>query len=476
MRLAFVVANLVVLGLSSKAGVEVGFTSDALESLKKDALPSVLHKIGNIQIPEQEGTIGKHWYEIKVKAYGIVVSGIDADIDSSEIQFKPDHEFAVKINGITAKANFQYHYDVDSIESGGGSGDIDISDTNADAVVEVTESKGKPVVGIESSNVTLGKLDIKFGNDPLGYIANFLISLFKQKLTGTLEQEINKAIKNSGQKAIDKALSTLPIYISFGGIPLAVDYSLPSDPLVRSDYVQASAAGIFLDTDHPNYSPPVSPPVDLPGFDANGKQIQVMLTDYTLNTGLYACYKVGIINYNITSSVIPSSSPIKLDTTSLNDIIPGLVSKYGSSKPCNLLCYASGQPSIKSTSGKIQGDVEMACEVQVEGVYKVATFGNSIDFSASAVLNKWVVNAKLNKVEVNAIKITENNIGSNIDVDSLKTSLNFILKIAVPTIDQKVFSKGIPLPKINQVNLDNGEVTIQDGYLFIEATPIWNFD
>jgi len=475
MRLAFVVANLVVLGLSSKAGVEVGFTSGALESLKKDALPNVLHHIGDIDIPDQRGTIGKDWYEIKVHTYDAVISGIDANVDASEIEFKPSHEFEVKIEGITAKARFRYDYHL-PIGQGAGIGDIDISDTDAEAVVEVTESKGKPLVSVKSSNVHLGHLDIHFHADILGDVANWIIDLFKNKLTGTIEDELSKAIKNSGQQAIDKALSTLPIYISFGGIPLAVDYSLPSDPIVRSDYVQASAAGIFLDTDHPNYSPPVSPPVNLPGFDANGKQIQVMLTDYTLNTGLYACYKIGIINYNVTSNVVPSSSPIKLDTTSLNDIIPGLVSKYGSSKPCNLLCYASGQPSIKSTSGKIQGDIEMACEVQVEGVYKVATFGNSIDFSASAVLNKWVVNAKLNKVEVNAIKITENNIGSNINVDSLKASLNFILKIAVPTIDQKVFSKGIPLPKIDQVNLDNGEVTIRNGYLFVEATPIWHFD
>ena len=476
MKALLFVAGLVVATWSSKAGLEVGFTSDALESLKKDALPSVLHKIGNIQIPEQQATVGKDYYKTKIKVYNIVVSGIDADIDSSEIQFKPDHEFAVKINGITAKANFQYHYDVDSIESGGGSGDIDISDTNADAVVEVTESKGKPVVAIESSNVTLGKLDIKFGNDPLGYIANFLISLFKQKLTGTLEQEINKAIKNSGQKAIDKALSTLPIYISFGGIPLAVDYSLPSDPLVRSDYVQASAAGIFLDTDHPNYSPPVSPPVDLPGFDANGKQIQVMLTDYTLNTGLYACYKVGIINYNITSSVIPSKYPVHLDTTSLSIPIPGLEKKYGAGKPCNLWCYASEQPSIKSTSGEIQGNIEVNCEVQVEGVYKVATFGNSIDFSASAVLKDWVVSGSLKKAEIQSIKVVDNPIGSNIDAKALKNFFDLILKVVVPILDVIVLDQGIPLPKIKQVDLSNSEVTIQEGYLFIEATPVWHFD
>lgn len=45
----------------------------------------------------------------------------------------------------------------------------------------------------------------------------------------------------------------------------------------------------------------------------------------------------------------------------------------------------------------------------------------------------------------------------------------------MPTIDSLIGKTGIPLPNINLVNLTNSVVTTEDGYLDIEATPVFNF-
>ena len=73
MKLVLVYLGLLGVAMSSNVGMELGFTEAMLESLKTAALPGVIKGIGNIQIPNQQGQIGKDWYEIKVEVYDIVL-------------------------------------------------------------------------------------------------------------------------------------------------------------------------------------------------------------------------------------------------------------------------------------------------------------------------------------------------------------------------------------------------------------------
>mmetsp|Transcript_12024 Transcript_12024/g.17585 ORF Transcript_12024/g.17585 Transcript_12024/m.17585 type:complete len:482 (+) Transcript_12024:337-1782(+) len=481
MKLVLVYLGLLGVAMSSNVGMELGFTEAMLESLKTAALPGVIKGIGNIQIPDQQGQIGKDWYEIKVEVYDIVLYGINFSVSDSAFLFSTPNKYILKIEGMYAKTDFKYHYSF-PIGHGDGSGNIEISQTNCEVQMTISERNGKPVVTIDNSSVYVGKLDIKFDHSLIGDISNWITSLFNNKLKGDIQNDMNKSIQGSLQKSIDESLSSISLYSKFDNYPIAIDYSLTSDPIVTNDYTEIQALGIFIDTNDPDYNPPVKAPTNLPGFESKGKQIQIMLTDYTLNTGLYAAYKIDIITYNITDQMIPSSSPVHLDTTSLDNVIPGMSAKYGKDKPCNLYCNANAQPNIQcfgsvgQGKGLIQGTIDLNCAVQVEGVNTVAIFQNSIQFNTTAIVKDWVLNYDLDDLEVESIKVVENALNTNIDVKDLKLTLNFIIEAALPTIDKKLLQQGIPLPNSKHATYNDGTVSVMDGYLFIEADPEWHYN
>jgi hypothetical protein len=60
------------------------------------------------------------------------------------------------------------------------------------------------------------------------------------------------------------------------------------------------------------------------------------VSEYTVNTGLYAAHKTGLIDYTVTSGQVPASSPVQLNTSWLGILIPNLSKKYGMGKACNI--------------------------------------------------------------------------------------------------------------------------------------------
>jgi len=70
------------------------------------------------------------------------------------------------------------------------------------------------------------------------------------------------------------------------------------------------------------------------------------VSDYLINSALYAANEAGLFYFNVSSNLIPSSSPIKLDTTDLEGFVPGLVQKYGANKPVDLICRGLNNPIV----------------------------------------------------------------------------------------------------------------------------------
>ncbi len=66
---------------------------------------------------------------------------------------------------------------------------------------------------------------------------------------------------------------------------------------------------------------PLTPPT-LPAPSKTDKMIYVWLTDYVGDTAGYIYQQAGLLAYNVTPDMVPSSSPIKLNTSSFKLILP----------------------------------------------------------------------------------------------------------------------------------------------------------
>lgn len=83
------------------------------------------------------------------------------------------------------------------------------------------------------------------------------------------------------------------------------------------------------------------PPVDMPYHDgvyqANSTGIQVYLSAWTIQSALTSYLTVQPIAGWVNATDVPASSPVKLDTTSLNLLLPGISSFYGAGLPVDVL-------------------------------------------------------------------------------------------------------------------------------------------
>lgn len=79
--------------------------------------------------------------------------------------------------------------------SDSGNGDVQISNSNANAQVHIYQSGGKPACNVLSASVDLENLDIHVNGGP-SWLYNLLIGLFKGDIKNAITGALQNAITN----------------------------------------------------------------------------------------------------------------------------------------------------------------------------------------------------------------------------------------------------------------------------------------
>ena len=175
----------------------------------------------------------------------IVVSGLGLDNNQTNIVTKAPHEIELTIGGITAAVNLDFHYQTRLLVRGSGWGRASISDTSATVVIQVLETDGKPEVSVTHVDVNIGHMDTHLGGGLISLVANWLVGLFNHNIKDSIEDSLTKAISEQGNDALAKLLAGIPNEIDIHNTDLAVNYTLPYDPVVSPLYIEGASLGII---------------------------------------------------------------------------------------------------------------------------------------------------------------------------------------------------------------------------------------
>ncbi len=66
--------------------------------------------------------------------------------------------------------------------------------------------------------------------------------------------------------------------INIAALPIEINYQLTERPKVADTYINVSSLALFLDKNNPYMNPPIPPAVNIPYFEPEGKDIQIMLS------------------------------------------------------------------------------------------------------------------------------------------------------------------------------------------------------
>ena len=466
-------------------GIKLGFTDSLLTEFKNSYLPYLQsHLTTNSLFKVQYLSVGEGVLKINLNITNPTIVQLNINIPDSGIFITTANQIEFSILSLTGYINFGFGYDTLLSPSASGNGFVDIYNSNLIIQASLINKNGDIFVSVSNIDYSITQFSLKFSSSGDASFLNKLSSLFSQKTKSLLENSIEYLIMQNINSLNNYFVANDEMINYKHNVSLS--YALVSNPLLNSNYVEFDFNGVFVSKNAPNYSPAVEGNTILPNFVANAAQIQVSISEYTLNTLAYVLYNNGVFNFSIDSTTLPKNSLIKMNTYSLNYLIPGLASTYGPmNHPCSLNCQAVNYPNIfvvgpnNQSSGVIVLNYQASCNLNVTGFYEPAfTFELYAEMGSTVSIDQWVLNGELQILKIQNITVLQNNVNSTIpfNVNGLINFLNLIANITFPTISQEIFGNGVPLPDdYTYVSLINSSVSIEQGYFYILSSPVFSF-
>lgn len=310
------------------AGIKVSLTQLGINSITEKLVPIVARELETTPIADVSGT--QH-----VKVIGDVdysISNITirhVDIHGFKVQLAPPNMIKVSEDRVNVQISLQYKIAQKSFPRVSASGNALGTANNALITLglQITTVDGKPHLNIAHISVDLGNLDVKISGSGASWILDLAASLFKN----TIKQQAGAAIKASLEDAINNQINdkiektSFIIPIKEAGVE--VDFSTVEDPFATETYITYGFKGDSYSIKDPQESPfaPAVMPTEpaFPNTHAN-----VFISDFVAMALGDALMTAGTFNQRITPDMVPASSPIQLNTTSLKFTLPDLYNKY----------------------------------------------------------------------------------------------------------------------------------------------------
>ena len=456
-------------------GIEAGLSQATFDNFKNAMLPSLLAELSTVSLPDYSQVLGSGFFKVSVHVTKVHGTGFNLDIANTGVTLVGPSSATIQASGLTGQMTFTWAYE-SPLGGDSGEGAVQIQDTSMSATLVMGQTNGVPHMTVSAMNFKISDISITISNSPIANVANWLLSVLKDNFISDLTAALNQYGPTALTGIIGEVLGKYSTQAHITET-LAINYQLTQNPVVvSSSFVQLSVMGQFIDLTHPDQIMLVGPPPPLPGFNSASKEIQLYVTDYTLNTGLYAGMTSGAFTGEITQQT-PGIGAM-LTTTILDTTFPGLVTKYGPDLPCSFSCAAVAPAPYfvltQGNPGSITGNIVMECDLLVQNS-RAVSLSITTDFNTEASLEKWVLNLTLTNSEVAGVQVIYCQLDQEPSGQDLTDFLNVLVQGVLPSAFLSIFGQGITLPTYQGVDLSDATLTIEDGYLSIQATPVFTF-
>ena len=387
------------------AGAKVAINDNTTNSILKYFAPRINAIITNIKIDDQYFKVKK----IKVWLTEINFGISNFSPDLVNVTFNEPDIINIKVNGIKGWGKFKGKFKWSFI-SNSERVNFDLRDLSVDVDLKLTS---KIVNGKILPNSTITKLIVNYDYDFKfhGSLAGIL-NLVKKPIKKAINKNLDKIIVEQSQAGLKIGLDLIPIYIQINDKKgYALDYSLISTPKVQKKYLLFNSYASFINVKIPETESKKFPlPENVPDYNINGKQIQVYVSDFVINTALYTFYKTGDLSYLIKPEMLPEQLPIKLDTTYLNTIFWGMSDIYGKGKECEMSISVYSNPKVELNDKFAHFYLPSNISINVRGNYSSPAILFTTDIHLEVdfqILETIIITGYINEMKINNTKVLE---------------------------------------------------------------------
>ncbi|KAK9966329.1 hypothetical protein ABG768_003447 [Culter alburnus] len=458
-----VLVNLVLVSTSNSAGVEVRLTQKALEYGRQIGITSIQQKLRSMKVPDISGTekvdpIGKVQYSFT----GMQI--VNLGLPKSALGLVPDTGVMLSIGQAYINLHGNWRVKYLRIIKDSGSFDLAVGELAISTTIAVmSDDTGRPTVSMTNCAATVGSVNVKF-HGGASWLYNLFSSFINKALRSALQKQICPLVADSIVE-MNPHLKTLNVLAKVDQYA-EIDYSMVGSPVISNTSIDLGLKGEFYNIGQ-HKEPPFSPtPFSLPYQDTN--MLYIGVSAFSLNSAGFVYHNAGALRLYITDDMIPSGSPIRLNTRTFGAFIPQIAKMYPGLmmkllvetvkepiiifEPNNMTIQASS--TVTAYAIQPNSTLSSLFVLNLEGSVSANIYVTELKLAGHLTLNKMFMS--LAKSYVGPFQVT-----------SLDNIFSMVLKVAViPKINARL-QEGYPLPAIGKMQLVNSQLQVLKDYLLI---------
>jgi hypothetical protein len=478
---------------SKGTGIKLTIKEELIDSLEKDFIPQILQNLKNFSLTNQ--TIN---YDLKITTLKINLDNIKINLNTSNFtvdNFKfnmvDPNKILLKITDLKGDINFDDKIKL-SVFSTESHVNANLLKFNLNILLALNEIESKKIKGQMLPSLNLENIDLDFdfnydiSGDFISRLANY--SWVKSIIIKLVKSQINSIISSSLKKSVNDYMNnlmiSLPPYLDLKEKGLSLDYGIMEQPKVTNNsYLTINSKGLIVNT---NISETLNPPFNITknieDFDFTNnpqKNVELILSDYSLNSGLFTLFMMDILKININSEILPENFPVKINTTTLNVIFNGISDKYGEDIPSELLLKIIDTPKFNFKENAMNLNIPFQCSVFVlpentEKQLAIEFNGNlSLDLNLK-ITEKGKAEVNINTLDLSEVNVIQSNV-EKADLGNVQELINFVFRIGVPILNKNYLNSiNFNLPKISGIDFSDMNLILKENFIDLHLNP--NFE
>ncbi|KAM9855588.1 bactericidal permeability-increasing protein [Aulostomus maculatus] len=445
--------------------VQVVLTNKGLQYGRHVGAGLVQERLDLITFPEIHGSVHIGIFgNVDYTLTGITIT--KCDFPEPSVEFYEDVTgLKISISGLNVALSGEWRTHYGIIHDGGS---FDMAVFNLDWILAVKlrqDADGHLSVTSVSCDALIGNVDVEFYGGA-SWIFQPFVHHFKEHILKGIEANICHSVVESIVD-LDHLLQAMNVSFQFNE-DLTLDL-----PLIAVSVVEASNLSLGLKGEFYSVKTHMEPPFVAQPFTMDQQpdyMLSVGLSEFTVNSASYGCFSAGLLQVLIDDSMIPPSSPLHLNTSSMGPFVPQLPEMFPGLL-MTLRVYAREFPVFSFHSGAVKLGFPGAVKASaiLPNTTQIPLFKLHVDVDLSG--KAWTADGRMKgSVGLNNFTLTlESSEIGPFKTGPLEKVAKLAMQMIVLTKMNEELGKGFLLPRTKTSKLVNSVLSMEEGFISISS-------
>eukprot|EP01111_Echinosteliopsis_oligospora_P006861 TRINITY_DN2126_c0_g1_i2.p1 TRINITY_DN2126_c0_g1~~TRINITY_DN2126_c0_g1_i2.p1 ORF type:complete len:480 (+),score=131.88 TRINITY_DN2126_c0_g1_i2:44-1483(+) len=459
--------------VAQSPGVKATITARGLSYVMAAGVEVLESNLQNLAIPDVNGSQSVVGLQVQYWVSNIQIQQLS--LPNDQLVINPSEEgldVVIQDVSLDITADWKYREEIWPHISSSGTVDVSVSQSSVTLSFVLGETGGR--ISISSYNValTLGDLKIDLHGGASWFLQLFE-DVFNNKIKNAAEQAILSQASSAITTQLEPILASIPVIEQIDSL-YELNYELVAPvELSSSNYLTIPDKGEFFAINNQTEAPytPGTLPDIVSAYESN--MLQIIVDQYVFETLSLSVLNSKVLERTIVDADLPASSPLRLNTTYFEDLIPPLYSNFPD-KMMELYVHVPTTPFVNIVS-----DVGTTLKAEVEVAFIILPSNETafvLDVVLSFTVLAEVVGTNLTgslTYGSSSMSILTTNIGT-FDVSALDEILDSAVTLGLIPLANKRLSTGFTLPSVDGITFTNATVVNYDGYLLVSTDVLYS--